>query len=184
VRYCFDDTPPARSLTQTQLSSMQQASSSDSILIETKTRRNVSFADGDVNEVFEIPRDLHRSHRCEPCPVWNEGDQGLKYVSKPTVLGRLMFGQRTAVDNSRVRPLTHRPPKLVKMKKACSEFIFEEAAVVHDIEEPVKKEEGEKIRDCSSCLDSEAVNPAFGSGYKIDAKGRQIRFSRRLANKA
>ena len=87
---------------------MQQTSSSDSILVETKTKRNASFADGDLNEVFAIPRDLHRSHRAEPCPVWNEGDQGLKYLSKPTALGRLMFGQRTTVDNSRVRPLTYR----------------------------------------------------------------------------
>ena len=144
----------------------------------------MSFADGDVNEVFAIPRNLHRSHRSKLRPVWNEGDQGLKYLSKPTVLGRLIFGQRTTVDKSCVRPLTYRPPKLVKMMEACSEFIFEEAAVVYDIEEPVKKEEGEKSRACSSCLDSEAVDPAssFGSGYRLDSRGRRIRFSRRLKN--
>ena len=64
-----------------------------------------------------------------------------------------MFGKRTTVDKSRVRPWTYRPPKLVEMMEACSEFIFEEAAVVHDTEESVKKEEGEKFRACSSCLD-------------------------------
>jgi len=139
--------------------------------VETKKKRSVSFAD--TNQVFAIPLDLHRKNSKEHCSIWNVGDQNMQYVSKPSALAQF-FGQRATVDKSRVLPLTARPSKLVKMKvcRSATEVVYEIAAENDD-------------ESCSR-LDPEpsCVLSAFGSGFKLDAKGRTVRFSRRLASKA
>jgi hypothetical protein len=162
---------------------MKQACNSDSNLIETKMKRSVRFAD--MNEVFAIPLDLHRKHSKEYCSVWNVGDKNpsVQHVSKPSALAQF-FGQRATVDKSRVLPFRRASDIVLVKMKVCSEVVFFEdaAEIVYDIAADENNDEE------SSCfhLDPEpsCVLSAFGSGFKLDAKGRTVRFSRRLASKA
>jgi len=123
--------------------------------------------------VFAIPLDLHRKNSKEHCSIWNVGDQNMQYVSKPSALAQF-FGQRATVDKSRVLPLTACPSRLVKMKvcRSATEVVYDIAAENDD-------------ESCSRLEpDPNALKTQLGSGFKLDAKGRTVRFSRRLASKA